>query len=73
AHLLCGVAQGLLIPNWLVGWVGLFASALFCGFRIPREEALMQKCFGRAYIDYQNRVMGIFPFHLFFPEKNTKY
>ncbi|MEM9213040.1 MAG: protein-S-isoprenylcysteine O-methyltransferase [Cyanobacteria bacterium P01_F01_bin.150] len=61
SHLLWGVAQGLLIPNWLVGWAGLLASAMFCGVRIPKEEALMQKYFGNAYMDYRKKVGAIVP------------
>ncbi len=41
AHLLWGLAQRLLITNWLVGWSGLIAFVLLCCVRIPKEEVLM--------------------------------
>ena len=61
AHLLWGLAQGLLITNWLVGWLGLIAFVLLCCLRIPREEVLMQTQFGSAYADYQQTVGMVFP------------
>ena len=61
AHLLWGIAQGLLISNWLVGWSGLLTFALFCCFRIPQEETMMRSHFGPAYIDYQQTVGAIAP------------
>lgn len=61
AHLLWGIAQGLLISNWLVGWSGLLTFALFCCVRIPQEETMMKAHFGSAYVDYQQRVGAIAP------------
>ncbi|WP_088243960.1 protein-S-isoprenylcysteine O-methyltransferase [Calothrix rhizosoleniae] len=61
AHLLWGVAQGLLIHNWLVGWFGLITFALFCWYRIPKEETLMQTSFGSDYAHYKQMVGAIAP------------
>ncbi len=61
AHLLWGLAQALLIANWLVGCSGLIAFVFFCCVRIPKEEALMQTQFGQAYADYQQTVGAVLP------------
>lgn len=58
---LWGLAQPLLIQNWLAGWVGLVAVGLLSMVRIPREEAMMEVHFGRAYQEYSQRTGGLVP------------
>lgn len=59
--LLLGVAQGLMLQNWLAGWYCLVVSALAFLIRIPREEKMMREFFGQEYIDYKKRTGRIFP------------
>lgn len=58
---LWGIAQALLLQNWIAGWAGL---ALFMPLhveRVPREEQMMVERFGEAYREYINRTGGIVP------------
>jgi len=59
--LLLGLAQGLMLQNWLAGWYTLVVSALAFLIRIPREEKMMCEFFGQEYIDYMKRTGRIFP------------
>ena len=58
---LWGLAQGMLLQNWLAGWSLLPAFALMYFLRTPREEALMCELFGEEYRDYMRRTGRIFP------------
>ena len=61
AFLLFGVAQILLLPNWIAGASALVAVALLCVIRIPNEEAMMCEFFGREYHEYMKRTGGVIP------------
>jgi protein-S-isoprenylcysteine O-methyltransferase Ste14 len=61
AFILLGMAQALLLPNWLAGFSALVAITLLCAVRIPNEEAMMCEFFGQAYRDYMKRTGGIVP------------
>jgi protein-S-isoprenylcysteine O-methyltransferase Ste14 len=61
AFILFGVAQALLLPNWLAGPSALVAVALLCVIRIPNEEAMMCEFFGQEYRDYMKRTGGVIP------------
>ena len=61
AFLLFGVAQALLLPNWVAGLSALAAVALLCVVRVPREEAMMCEFFGEPYRQYMQRTGGIAP------------
>jgi protein-S-isoprenylcysteine O-methyltransferase Ste14 len=61
AFVLLGVAQALLLPNWLAGSSALLATALLCIVRIPGEEAMMCEFFGQDYRDYMKRTGGVIP------------
>lgn len=61
AHILWGVAQAMLLPNWLVGFGALVFIVPVFILRIPNEEAMMLRQFGDAYAAYMGRVGGIFP------------
>jgi len=61
AFILFGVAQALLLPNWIAGTSALVAVALLCVIRIPNEEAMMCEFFGQEYRDYMKRTGGVIP------------
>jgi protein-S-isoprenylcysteine O-methyltransferase Ste14 len=61
AILLFGVAQGLLLQNWLAGWSGLVTFAVMYFVRVPREEQMMCEFFGDEYRDYMRDSGRIFP------------
>ncbi len=57
---LLGLAQMLLLPNWLVGLSGIAGAAILFAFRVRREEQMMLERFGdeyRAYMDETKRVI----------------
>jgi protein-S-isoprenylcysteine O-methyltransferase Ste14 len=55
AIFLFGLAQGLLLHNWLAGWAALATFAPLYLVRVPREECMMLEFFGEAYRDYTRR------------------
>jgi protein-S-isoprenylcysteine O-methyltransferase Ste14 len=61
AHLLWAIAQGLLLANWLAGWIFLVTSLPLYLYRIPKEEQLMLDQFGDEYCQYSNRTGGMIP------------
>ena len=56
-----GVAQGLLLRNWISGWSGLVLFAPLYLSRVPREEQMMLERFGEAYRAYMRRTGRVFP------------
>ena len=58
---LWGLAQGLLLENWLAGWYALVAFALMYFVRTPREERMMREAFGQEYGDYMGQTGRLFP------------
>ena len=58
---LLGLAQLLLLPNWLAGLAGLIGVGALYGFRVAREEAMMLQRFERDYGAYQARTKRIIP------------
>ncbi len=58
---LLGLAQMLLLPNWLAGTSGLIGVGLLFGFRVLREEAMMLEYFGDDYRSYMARTKRIIP------------
>lgn len=61
AFWLMGLAQGLMLPNWIVGPAGLVGfGTLFFG-RVRREEAMMIAAFGEDYRAYMRRTARILP------------
>ena len=58
---LWGIAQGLLLPNWLAGWSALVTFAPMYILRTPREELMMCEYFGQPYRDYMERTGRLFP------------
>jgi protein-S-isoprenylcysteine O-methyltransferase Ste14 len=58
---LWGIAQGMVLENWLAGWAVLLAFAAMYFIRTPREERLMTETFGEAYRQYSVQTGRVFP------------
>jgi protein-S-isoprenylcysteine O-methyltransferase Ste14 len=61
AHLLWGIAQPLLLHNWIAGFSTLILILPSFMYRIPREEKMMLEFFGKKYQLYMNQTGRIFP------------
>ena len=61
AHLLWGIAQALLVHNWIAGPVSLAVFVPLYFLRVPREERMMLQQFGSEYRSYMNRTGQVFP------------
>jgi protein-S-isoprenylcysteine O-methyltransferase Ste14 len=61
AHLIWAVAQAMLLQNWLAGPSFFVASILLYIRRIPREEEMMIKEFGKEYEDYMEKTGRLLP------------
>jgi protein-S-isoprenylcysteine O-methyltransferase Ste14 len=61
ASLMWGVAQVLLLHNWIAGWSPLLSLMLLYFLRVPREEQMMLDQFGEEYQCYMNRTGRIIP------------
>ena len=66
---LWGIAQGMLLENWLAGWATLPAFAAMYFIRTPREERLMLETFGETYRQYSVQTGRIFPRLIKAPEQ----
>lgn len=62
AFFLWGLAQALLLQNWIAGPAGLLGFGLLYAFRVGREEAMMRAAFGESYAAYEARTHRIVPF-----------
>jgi protein-S-isoprenylcysteine O-methyltransferase Ste14 len=58
---LLGLAQMLLLPNWLAGASGLIGAWTLFAFRVSREERMMLECFGDDYRSYMAHTKRIVP------------
>ena len=58
---LWGMAQALLLHNWVAGLAGLICFLPVYLFRVPREERMMLNHFGEAYRAYTERSGRVFP------------
>ena len=56
-----GIAQTLLLQNWIAGWASLGLFLPMYVLRVPREEQLMLEQFGEAYRAYMNQTGRIIP------------
>jgi protein-S-isoprenylcysteine O-methyltransferase Ste14 len=61
---LLGLAQMMLLPNWLAGAAGLVGVGILFAFRILREERMMIGYFGDEYRAYMARTKRIIPWVL---------
>jgi protein-S-isoprenylcysteine O-methyltransferase Ste14 len=61
AILLFGLAQGLLLQNWLAGWSGFVTFAVMYFVRVPNEEQMMCEFFGDEYRDYMRQSGRVIP------------
>ena len=58
---LWGIAQALLLENWLAGWGTLVPFAVLYFIRAPREERMLCEVFGEEYRDYMASTGRLFP------------
>src|SRR5215212_3556618 len=58
---LWGVAQALLLQNWIAGWVSLVMFMPLYLLRVPREERMMLDEFAQEYRAYINRTGRVIP------------
>lgn len=56
-----GLAQLLLVHNWLAGPAALLAVSVLYWVRRPNEEAMLTEHFGLAYTRYVASTGGVFP------------
>ncbi len=61
AHLLWGIAQALLIHNWIAGLASLVIVIPLYMLRVRREEHMMIDRFGEEYREYMRRTGRIIP------------
>lgn len=61
AFLLWGVAQPLLLYNWIAGWSHLVSFIPLYILRVPREEQMMLDEFGEEYQSYMNKTGRVIP------------
>lgn len=58
---LFGIAQALLLQNWVAGLSALVTFAPLYFVRTPREEQMMREWFGEEYQDYMRQTGRIIP------------
>ena len=58
---LWGIAQAMLLQNWVAGWSALLTFAAMYFLRTPREEQLMCEAFGDEYREYMRKTGRLFP------------
>lgn len=58
---LWGIAQILLLHNWIAGWSHLASFGLLYFLRVPREEKMMLDQFGEDYRVYMKKTARIIP------------
>ena len=61
AHLLWGIAQALLVHNWIAGVASLAVFLPLYLLRVPREEKVMLDAFGDEYREYMKRSGRVIP------------
>ncbi len=61
AHWLWGIAQALLVHNWISGLASLVIFISVYLLRVPREERVMLNEFGDEYREYMKRTGRVLP------------
>ena len=61
AHWLWGIAQALLLQNWIAGLSMLISMAPIYLVRVSHEERMMLEHFGEEYRSYMNRTGRVVP------------
>jgi protein-S-isoprenylcysteine O-methyltransferase Ste14 len=61
AFLLWGIAQALLLPNWIAGFSGLVGFGTLYFLRVRHEERMMLETFGEDYRNYMSRTARLVP------------
>ncbi len=61
AHIFYSLGQGLLLGNWLAGWLALVCFIPVYYLRVPGEEKMLMEQFGDEYRSYKTRTGGILP------------
>jgi len=61
AHWLWGIAQALLIHNWIAGLASLVILLPLYLLRVKREEQMMLEQFGEEYRSYISRTGKVIP------------
>jgi protein-S-isoprenylcysteine O-methyltransferase Ste14 len=61
---LLGLAQMLLLSNWLAGLSGVVGAGILFAFRVLREERMMLESFGEEYRAYMAHTKRIVPWIL---------
>lgn len=61
AFWLWGIAQALLLPNWVAGFAGLLGFGTLYFGRVAKEERMMLETFGDSYRVYMARTGRVFP------------
>ncbi len=61
AHWLWGIAQVLLLQNWIVGLSMLVTMLPLYLVRVPREERMLLEQFGESYREYMRHTGRIIP------------
>lgn len=56
-----GIAQLLLLPNWIAGLAGVVGAGILFAFRVRREEEMMLESFGDEYRSYMSQTKRIVP------------
>ena len=61
AHLLAGIAQMLMLHNWIAGFTYLVVIIPRTLVHIHKKEKIMLEKFGDEYRDYMEKTGGLFP------------
>lgn len=61
AFWLWGLAQAVLLPNWIAGFAGLIGFGTLFFLRVGHEEQMMLDTFGEEYRDYMKRTARVIP------------
>lgn len=61
AFWLWGIAQAMLLPNWVAGFSGIVGFGALYALRVGPEEEMLVQTFGQEYRDYMARTGRLTP------------